>query len=203
MSGASSVHIPVFSLQPILPPVVRGEDQVCFAVTEANAGLNTTEIKTHAERRDNGYLDNGDKVWISTAQVANKMLLLARTTPLDKVKGKTEGLSLFYTSLDRSKIEVRLIHKMGRHAVNSNLLFIQDRPRKRRVCAASPRSQPRTHLGRRRSDWHRPRRHRHRHRPRPLRARAHCVQSADRHEPGHCAPARQMFGAARGGQPDG
>ena len=138
MSGASSVHIPVFSLQPvalfgtqkqkerILPPVVRGEDQVCFAVTEPNAGLNTTEIKTRAERRDDGYVVNGEKIWISTAQVANKMLLLARTTPLDEVKRKTEGLSLFYTSLDRSKIEVRLIHKMGRHAVDSNMLFIQD-----------------------------------------------------------------------------
>ncbi len=138
MSGASCVHIPVFSLQPItlfgtqkqkeriLPPVVRGEDQVCFAVTEPNAGLNTTEIKTRAERRDDGYVVNGEKIWISTAQVANKMLLLARTTPLDKVKRKTEGLSLFYTGLNRSKIEVRLIHKMGRHAVDSNMLFIQD-----------------------------------------------------------------------------
>jgi acyl-CoA dehydrogenase len=138
MSGASSVHIPVFSLQPIalfgtqkqkermLPPVVRGEDQVCFAVTEPNVGLNTTEMKTRVERRDGGYLVNGEKIWISTAQVANKMLLLARSTPLDQVKRKTEGLSLFYTSLDRSKIEVRLIHKMGRHAVDSNMLFIQD-----------------------------------------------------------------------------
>jgi acyl-CoA dehydrogenase len=138
MSGASSVHIPVFSVQPvvlfgtqqqkerILPAVVRGEDRVCFAVTEANAGLNTTELKTRAERREGGYLVNGDKIWISTAQVANKMLLLARTTPLDKVKRKTEGLSLFYTNLDRSKIEVRLIHKMGRHAVDSNMLFIED-----------------------------------------------------------------------------
>ena len=99
---------------------------MCFAVTEPNAGLNTTELKTRAERRDGGYLVNGEKIWISTAQVANKMLLLARTTPLDKVKRKTEGLSLFYTSLDRSKIEVRLIHKMGRHAVDSNMLFIQD-----------------------------------------------------------------------------
>jgi acyl-CoA dehydrogenase len=138
MSGASSVHIPVFSLQPItlfgseqqkkriLPPVVRGEDKVCFAVTEANAGLNTTEIKTRAERHENGYRVNGEKIWISTAQVANKMLLLARTTPLDRVRRKTEGLSLFYTGLDRTKIEVRLIHKMGRHAVDSNMLFIQD-----------------------------------------------------------------------------
>lgn len=138
MSGASSIHMPVFSLQPInlfgteeqkqrmLPPVVRGEHKVCFAVTEPNAGLNTTELKTRADRREGGYLVNGEKIWISTAQVANKMLLLARTTPLDQVKRKTEGLSLFYTDLDRAKIEVRLIHKMGRHAVDSNMLFIQD-----------------------------------------------------------------------------
>ena len=138
MSGASAVHMPVFSLQPvalfgteaqkarILPPVVQGQDRVCFAVTEPNTGLNTTELKTRAERRDGGYLVNGEKIWISTAQVANKMLLLARTTPLDQVKKKTEGLSLFYTDLDRAKIEVRLIHKMGRHAVDSNMLFIEN-----------------------------------------------------------------------------
>jgi acyl-CoA dehydrogenase len=138
MSGASSVHIPVFSVQPvvlfgteeqkqrILPAVVSGQDRVCFAVTEPDAGLNTTQIKTRAERCDGGYRINGDKIWISTAQVANKMLLLARTTPLDQVKRKTDGLSLFYTDLDRSKVEVRLIHKMGRHAVDSNMLFIQD-----------------------------------------------------------------------------
>jgi acyl-CoA dehydrogenase len=138
MSGASSVHLPVFGLQPvvmfgtqqqqrqILPPILRGDDKVCFAVTEPNSGLNTTELKTRADPRDGGYLINGEKIWISTAQVANKMLLLARTTPLDQVKQKTEGLSLFYTDLDRSKIEVRLIHKMGRHAVDSNMLFIQD-----------------------------------------------------------------------------
>src|SRR5580658_883890 len=138
MSGASSVHIPVFSVQPvvlfgtreqkerILPNVVSGTDRVCFAVTEPDAGLNTTEIKTRAERRDGGYLVNGEKIWISTAQVSNKMLLLARTTPLDQVERKTRRLSLFYTDLDRSKVEVRLIHKMGRHAVDSNMLFIQD-----------------------------------------------------------------------------
>jgi acyl-CoA dehydrogenase len=138
MSGASSVHIPVFSVQPvvlfgsqaqkqrILPSVVSGQDRVCFAVTEPNAGLNTTEITTRADRRDGGYVVNGDKIWISTAQESNKMLLLARTTPLDQVKRKTHGLSLFYTALDRSKIEVRLIHKMGRHAVDSNMLFIHD-----------------------------------------------------------------------------
>ncbi|HET8934010.1 MAG TPA: acyl-CoA dehydrogenase family protein [Polyangiales bacterium] len=138
MSGASAVHIPVFSVQPvvlfgteaqkqrILPAVVSGKDRVCFAVTEPNAGLNTTEITTRAEKRPGGYMVNGDKIWISTAQVSNKMLLLARTTPLDQVKRKTHGLSLFYTDLDRAKIEVRLIHKLGRHAVDSNMLFIHD-----------------------------------------------------------------------------
>ena len=138
MTGASSVHIPVFSVQPvvlfgsqaqkerILPAVVSGKDRVCFAVTEPDAGLNTTEIKTRAERREGGYLVNGRKIWISTAQVSSKMLLLARTTPLEEVKRKTDGLSLFYTDLDRAKVEVRLIHKMGRHAVDSNMLFIQD-----------------------------------------------------------------------------
>ncbi len=138
MSGASAVHMPVFSLQPvalfgteaqkqrILPAVVAGKDRVCFAVTEPNVGLNTTELKTRAEKREGGYLVNGEKIWISTAQVANKMLLLARTTPLDQVSKKTQGLSLFYTDLDRAKIDVKLIHKMGRHAVDSNMLFIED-----------------------------------------------------------------------------
>jgi acyl-CoA dehydrogenase len=138
MSGASAVHMPVFSLQPVclfgteeqknrmLPPVATGRDRVCFAVTEPNAGLNTTELKTRADRVEGGYKVNGEKIWISTAQVANKMLLLARTTPLDKITKKTQGLSLFYTDLNRANIDVRLIHKMGRHAVDSNMLFITD-----------------------------------------------------------------------------
>ena len=138
MSGASSVHLPIFGLQPVvlfgtdeqktrmLPPVISGEHKVCFAVTEPNAGLNTTQLKTRARREPGGYRVNGEKIWISTAQVADKMLLLARTTPLEEVKKKTEGLSLFYTDLDRSKIDVKLIHKMGRHAVDSNMLFIED-----------------------------------------------------------------------------
>src|ERR1700716_3935395 len=137
MSGASAVHMNVFGLNPVvvfgtdeqrrrmLPPIVAGTEKSCFAVTEPNTGLNTTQLKTRAERKGDKYIVNGQKIWISTAQVANKMLLLARTTPLEEVKRKTEGLSLFYTDLDRSKIEVRLIHKMGRHAVDSNMLFIQ------------------------------------------------------------------------------
>lgn len=135
MSGASSVHMNIFGLQPVvvfgteeqktrmLPPLIAGRDKACFAVTEPDAGLNTTQIKTRAEREGDLYVITGQKIWISTAQVASKVLILARTTPLDQVKRKTDGLSLFYTDLDRSRTEVRLIHKMGRHAVDSNMLF--------------------------------------------------------------------------------
>jgi acyl-CoA dehydrogenase len=138
MAAASSIHGPVFSLEPIarfgtqeqqqrmIPPVLRGEHRICFAVTEPNTGLDTTRLKTRAERRDGGYLVNGEKIWITNAHVADRMMLLARTTPLDQVKRKTDGLSLFFTDLDRAKIEHRLIPKMGRHAVGSNMLFIND-----------------------------------------------------------------------------
>jgi acyl-CoA dehydrogenase len=135
MSGASAIHMNIFGLNPVvvfgteaqkqraLPPLIAGQDKPCFAVTEPDVGLNTTELKTRAERQGDRYVVNGQKMWISTAQVANKMLLLARTTPLDQVKRKTDGLSLFYTALDHSKVEVRLIEKMGRHAVDSNMVF--------------------------------------------------------------------------------
>ena len=138
MSGASAVHINVFGLNPVvvfgneeqkrrmLPPMARGEVKTCFAVTEPNTGLNTTQLKTRAVRRGKHYVVNGQKVWISTAQVADKMLLLARTTPLEEVKQPTHGLTLFYTDLDRSRIDVREIEKMGRKCVDSNELFIQD-----------------------------------------------------------------------------
>lgn len=135
MSGASAVHMNIFGLQPVvvfgteeqkarmLPPLIRGEEKACFGVTEPDAGLNTTELKTRAERHDDRYIINGTKIWTSTAQVADKILLLARTTPLEAVKRKTEGLSLFYTKLDRARAEVREIPKMGRHAVDSNMVF--------------------------------------------------------------------------------
>jgi acyl-CoA dehydrogenase len=138
MTAASSIHGPVFSMQPValfgteeqrrrmIPPVLTGESRICFAVTEPNTGLDTTRLRTRADRRDGGYLVNWEKIWVSVAQVADKMMLLARTTPLDQVKRKTEGLSLFFTDLDRSRIEVRAIEAMGRHAVDSNLLFITD-----------------------------------------------------------------------------
>ncbi len=136
MSGASAVHINIFGLHPVvlfgtaeqqarmLPPLIRGAEKACFAVTEPDIGLNTTALKTQALRDGEDYVIKGQKIWISTAQVADRMLLLARTTPLDRVHRKTEGLSLFYTALDRRFVEVRRIEKMGRHAVDSNMLFI-------------------------------------------------------------------------------
>jgi acyl-CoA dehydrogenase len=135
MSGASAVHMNIFGLLPVvvlgtheqkrrmLPPLIAGKDRACFAVTEPDAGLDTTAIKVRAERRGDHYALSGQKIWISTAQIANKVLILARTTPLDAVKRKTEGLSLFYTDLDRSRVTVRVIEKMGRHAVDSNEMF--------------------------------------------------------------------------------
>jgi acyl-CoA dehydrogenase len=136
MSGASSVHMNIFGLNPVvvfgtaeqkarmLPPLIRGEHKACFAVTEPDAGLNTAKIRTKAERKGDHYLVSGQKIWISTAQVANKALILARTTPYEQVARKTDGMSLFYSDLDRARVEVRPIHKMGRHAVDSNMLFM-------------------------------------------------------------------------------
>jgi len=138
MSGASAVHINVFGLNPVvvfgseaqkqrmLPPMARGEVKTCFAVTEPNTGLNTTQLRTRAVRQGDRYVVNGSKVWISTAQVAQKILLLARTTPLEDVEKPTHGLTLFYTDLDRSRIQVREIEKMGRKCVDSNELFIEN-----------------------------------------------------------------------------
>src|SRR5699024_10843159 len=138
LSGASAIHMNIFGLSPVvafaseeqkqtmLPPLVAGEERACFAVTEPNTGLNTTQLKVRAERQGDKYILNGAKVWISTAQVAEKMLILARTTPLEEVRNHTDGLSLFYTDLDRSRVQVREIEKMGRKAVDSNELFIDD-----------------------------------------------------------------------------
>jgi acyl-CoA dehydrogenase len=109
----------------MLPALIRGEQKACFAVTEPDAGLNTTQLKTRAEKRNGRYVVTGTKIWISTAQVADKVLLLARTTALENVRRRTDGLTLFYTDFDRSHIEVREIHKMGRNAVDSNMVFIE------------------------------------------------------------------------------
>jgi len=136
MTGASAIHINLFGPHPIvvfgndeqkqrfLPALIEGLDRTCFGVTEANAGLNTTSLQTRAEKNGNHYVVHGQKMWTSTAQRANKILLIARTTPKDQCKKATDGLTLFYTNLDRNNVEIRVIEKMGRAAVDTNALFI-------------------------------------------------------------------------------
>lgn len=138
MAAASSVHINLFGPHPIVvkgsaeqkarwvPRLISGEDQVAFGFTEPDAGLNTTRIKTFATKVDGGYLVKGQKVWTSTAQVANKIMLLTRTTRFEDCERPTDGITIFYTDLDRSKIDVHLIPKMGRKSVDSNAIFIDD-----------------------------------------------------------------------------
>jgi acyl-CoA dehydrogenase len=130
-SGASAVHMNIFGLNPVvvfgtpeqkkrmLPGLIAGKERACFAVTEPNTGLNTRSLKTKAVKKGKKYLVSGQKVWISTAQVAEKILLLTKTEA---------GLTLFYTDFDRKKIEVREIEKMGRHAVDSNQVFFDAYP---------------------------------------------------------------------------
>ncbi|MFT5447872.1 MAG: acyl-CoA dehydrogenase [Gammaproteobacteria bacterium] len=140
MSACSAIHINIFGPHPIvvfgsdeqrerwLPDLIAGKLFTCFGVTEPDAGLNTTKLQTRAERSGNGYVVNGRKVWTTTAQEASKIMLLARTTPIEDCKRPTDGLSLFYTDLDRKYCDVRVIDKMGRKAVDSNEVFIDGLP---------------------------------------------------------------------------
>lgn len=138
MSGTSAVHMNLFGPNPIvvfgseeqkerfLPPLIKGTDRACFAVTEPDAGLDTTRLSTRADRDGDHYVINGRKMWTSTAQTANKILIIARTTEIEDCTTPADGLTLFYTDLNRTQVEVRLIEKMGRSAVDSNALFIDD-----------------------------------------------------------------------------
>jgi acyl-CoA dehydrogenase len=137
-AAASSIHLNIFGPHAIvvhgteaqkarwLPPLIKGEQKACFGVTEPNAGLDTTSIETFARRSNAGYIVKGRKVWTTSAQVADKILLLARTAHKADGKRPTDGMTLFYTDLDRAKVEVRRIPKMGRAAVDSNAVFIDD-----------------------------------------------------------------------------
>lgn len=140
MSGASAVHMAIFAPNPIvrfgsdalkravLPGLISGRNRVCFAVTEPDAGLDTARIQTRAVRSQDGWVVSGRKVWTSTAQTADKMLILARTAPAERGAKPTDGMSLFYADLDRRYVEVREIEKMGRKAVDSNSVFIDELP---------------------------------------------------------------------------
>lgn len=136
MAGVSAVHVNIFGPHPVavfgtevqkqrmLTPLIKGETRCCFGVTEPDAGLDTASIKTRAERQGDGWVVNGRKMWTTTAQTASHILLLARTSAPGRKP--TDGFSLFYTPLDRARIEVREIAKMGRHAVDTNMLFIDN-----------------------------------------------------------------------------
>ncbi len=138
MNAASSIHLSIFGLTPVvlhgsgemkrrnLPRIANGELHAAFAVTEPDAGNDITHIKTFAKRTGDYYVVNGQKVFTTKAQEAHKMLLLTRTTPADQVSKKTDGMSLFFTDLDRSAVEVRELLKLGRHAVDTNMLFIDN-----------------------------------------------------------------------------
>ncbi len=137
-AGFAALAIGIFGLNPVvvfgtddqkrkwLPPVIRRDDIACFAVTEPNTGLDTTRLTTRAVDKGDYYLVNGEKIWTSTAQVCNKMLLIARTKDESETDKPINGLSLFYTDLDRNHCEIRAIDKMGRKCVDSNQVFIDN-----------------------------------------------------------------------------
>jgi len=139
-SGASAIHMNIFGLSPVvkfgtkeqqqrmLPPLIAGDEKACFAVTEPTVGLDTSKLKVRAERDGDRYVVTGQKVWISTAQVADNVLLLARTTPMEETEKPIDGLSLFYTKMNRDYLHIREIEKMGRKAVDSNELFFDGMP---------------------------------------------------------------------------
>ena len=139
-SGASAIHMNIFGPNPIvvfgseeqkkrmLPPLIAGKERACFGVTEPNSGLNTSALQTRAEWNGNQYMVNGRKLWTSTAQTANKILMIVRTGDSDAGGKPADGLSLFYTDFDRDYIEVQEIEKMGRKCVDSNAVFIDDLP---------------------------------------------------------------------------
>src|SRR6201988_2830486 len=136
-SGASAVHFYLFPPAPIirhgseemkqkfLPKLARGEILMAFGVTEPSAGVDTSRIRTKAEKVDGGWVVNGQKVWISNAQNASKILMLAAKSARDEEK-PLDRMTLFFTDLDRDRITVREIEKLGRSAIDSNELFIED-----------------------------------------------------------------------------
>lgn len=140
IAGAQSIHANVYATQPVvkfatpeqrqrmLPRLIGGEWRACFAVTEPDTGLETLKLRTLAVRDGEYYKISGQKIWISSAQVASKMVLLARTTPLEEVKKPSEGLSLFFIDFDKTApgLELKRIKKMGGRAIDANEVFFDN-----------------------------------------------------------------------------
>jgi len=131
MNGATAIHISIFGMNPVvkhgsaqmkeryLPRVATGELHVAFGVTEPDAGLDTPAITTRAVREGDHYIVNGQKVWTSKAHVAQKVLLLTRTTPIEEVAKRTDGMTLLLADLQVPEVTISPIDKIGRNAVAS------------------------------------------------------------------------------------
>jgi acyl-CoA dehydrogenase len=138
-NGASAIHFNIFPPGPVirhgseemkrqyLPDLACGKSLMCFGVTEPNAGLDTSRITTTAVKRPGGWVINGKKIWITNAQNANRILLLARTSPRTDER-PLDGMTLFFTDMDRERITVKAIEKLGRNAIDTNELFIDELP---------------------------------------------------------------------------
>ncbi|KAK4628256.1 Acyl-CoA dehydrogenase fadE12 [Fulvia fulva] len=140
MAGAQSIHANVYATQPVakfateeqrdrfLKKIISGEWRTCFGVTEPNTGLDTLKLKTTTTPEGDGYRITGQKIWITNAQIADKMVLLARTTPLDEVTKPSEGLSMLYIDLNKDDpgLEIKKIRKMGGRAVDANQVFFDN-----------------------------------------------------------------------------
>jgi acyl-CoA dehydrogenase len=117
-----------------LPQIASGELRLqAFAVTEPDAGSDTTRIKTRAERHGDGWRVNGQKIWTSRAEHSDLMILLARTTPLERVENRTDGLSVFLVDMRGrtaaqpgapAQLTIRPIRTMMNHATTE--IFFED-----------------------------------------------------------------------------
>ncbi|KAI0389327.1 putative acyl-CoA dehydrogenase [Xylariaceae sp. FL0594] len=141
MAGAQAIHANVYATQPLarfgtkdqlestIPNIISGKWRTCFGVTEPNTGLDTLRLRTVAKKQEDGsYTVTGQKIWITCAQVAKKMMLLARTTPIEDGKKPSEALSFFCIDLDRDApgLDMRKIKKMGGRAVDANEVFFDN-----------------------------------------------------------------------------
>ncbi|KAI4679796.1 hypothetical protein J4E81_010313 [Alternaria sp. BMP 2799] len=139
IAGAQAIHANAYATQPLarygseeqlqetIPRIISGEWRTCFGVTEPDSGLDTLRLSTFAKKDEDGkgYSITGQKIWITCAQVASRMILLARTTPREEAEKPSKALSLFCIPLDRSApgLDMRRIKKMGGRAVDANEVF--------------------------------------------------------------------------------
>jgi acyl-CoA dehydrogenase len=142
MNGCTALHLTVFGLEPVvkfgsdrlreafLPRAARGDLHVAFGVTEPNAGTDTSQISTRAVRDGDGWRISGQKIWTSKALESEVVLLLARTSDVDRGDPgrRFDGLSLFLADLDPAHVTIRPIPKVGRNAVASCETFYDDLP---------------------------------------------------------------------------